>query len=72
MTKYDNEKVARRIRSLRIDKGYNQQELANAANIPLPTLRTYEQAQAIMSLENAARIAHALGCSIDVLACQER
>ena len=68
---YDKERVARRIKSLRIDKGYTQIQLAEASGVAYGTLQTYETASQVMTMEKAVKIADALGCSLDTLVCRE-
>ena len=67
---YDKERVGLRIKSLRIDKGMDQETLAKESGIRLSTLRSYEQGVSVLGLEKAVRLADALGCSVDQIACR--
>ena len=67
---YDKERVARRLKSLRADLGYDQQKLADLSGIPLRTIVSYETATAAMGMENAVKLADALECTLDELSCR--
>lgn len=67
----DTERVARRVKSLRIDKGWTQSDLAAESGVSLGSIARVEQARGCMSLEMACGIADALGCTLDVLACRD-
>lgn len=67
---YDKKRVGLRIKSLRVDKGYNQETLAELSKVPVSTIRSYEDGTNIMGMENATKIADALECSLDRLACR--
>lgn len=67
---YDKSRVALRIKSLRIDKGLNQKQLATAASVPIGSLQSYEDGTSVMGMENATKLADALGCSLDRLVCR--
>ena len=67
---YDKTRVALRIKSLRIDKGYDQRRLSELSTIPVATIQSYENGTRVMGMENAVRIADALECSLDRLACR--
>ena len=68
---YDKDRVGRRIKSLRIDKGYDQKGLSEISKVPLSTLQSYEDGTSVMGMENATKLADALGCSLDRLSCRE-
>ena len=67
---YDKKRVGLRIKSLRTDKGYNQEALSKLSKVPVSTIQSYEDGTSVMGMENATRIADALGCSLDRLACR--
>ena len=56
------------IRRRRHSKGMTQQDLANATGIKRSQISSYEIGAYIPSLRNAAKLAKALGCTLDVLA----
>ena len=68
---YDKKRVGLRIKSLRIDKGYNQKNLSDLSEVPLGTIQSYEDGTSVMGMENATKIANALDCSLDQLTCRE-
>lgn len=67
---YDKVKVGRRIKSLRVDKGYNQKKLSELSTVPVPTIQSYEDGTSVMGMENATKLADALDCSLDLLVCR--
>lgn len=67
---YDKKRVGLRIKSLRIDKGYDQKSLSKLSKVPLPTIQSYEDGTSVMGMENATKIADALECTLDRLACR--
>jgi transcriptional regulator with XRE-family HTH domain len=56
------------LKALRERAGLTQAQLAQRAGVPLGSVRSYEQAVRTPLLDTAARLAVALGVSIDVLA----
>lgn len=66
--KFDKQRIGKRIASLRIDKGWNQRDLA-AANISLSAVARYESGYTGPSFEAALKLAEALNCSLETLAC---
>jgi len=60
--------MAANLKALRERAGLTQAELAGAAGVPLGTLRCWEQATRGPLLAAAARLADALGCTLDELA----
>lgn len=67
--KFDKQRIGKRIASLRIDKGWNQRDLAAAANISLSAVARYESGYTGPSFEAALKLAEALDCSLETLAC---
>lgn len=68
---YDKARVGLRIKSLRIDKGYDQQRLSELSTVPICTIKSYEDGTSVMGMANATKLADALGCSLDRLTCRE-
>ena len=67
---YDKTRVGLRIKSLRIDRGYDQKRLSELSTVPVATIQSYEDGTSVMGMENATKLADALGCSLDRLACR--
>lgn len=59
--------VSTRIKQLREARGMTQFELAEASGIHRVTIARYEIGDIGISLENAAKIAAALGCTVNDL-----
>ncbi len=55
-----------KLRELRDEAGMTQLELSQAADIPIGTVRDYEQGARDPLLSNAQRLAKALNVSLDV------
>lgn len=68
---YDKKRAGLRLRSLRIDKGLSQLDLSKKSTVPQQTIQSYEDGTSVMGIENATKLADALGCSLDRLACRE-
>jgi transcriptional regulator with XRE-family HTH domain len=60
--------MGERLQQLRHAKGLSQTQLAAAAGVPVGSLRNWEQGHRTPLLDAAARLAKALGISLDVLA----
>jgi transcriptional regulator with XRE-family HTH domain len=56
------------IQRMRLSKGLSQSQLARLAGVPFRSLQNYEQGHRATPLEAAAKLAKALGVSIDALA----
>lgn len=56
-----------RLKELRQQAGMTQQSLATAAGLSISAVREYEQGLKEPVLSNAARLAAALGCTVDDL-----
>lgn len=69
---YDKQAVARRLKSLRADKGWDQQKLADEIGVDKSTIAHYELGDTCMGLDKAYAITEAFGCTIDRLVCRER
>ncbi len=61
-----------RLKELRAARGLTQQALADAAGVPIGTVRDYEQGTRDPLLSNAQRLALALGVSLDVFPALSR
>src|SRR5438270_186206 len=60
------------LRELRAAAGLTQQQLADRAGVPLPSLRGHEQGQRLPSWASVVKLARALGVSTDTFsACDE-
>ena len=57
-----------RLKRLREGAGMSQSQLARRIDIPLPTLKNFEQDRTIPRLDVANLIAAAIGCTLDELA----
>ncbi len=68
----DYEKIGERIRSLRIQKGISQIELARAIEVSQTHMSNIEKGNTGISLWTAVKISRALGCSIESFADEER
>jgi transcriptional regulator with XRE-family HTH domain len=60
--------MGERLQRLRRAQGLSQSELAEAAGVPVGTLRGWEYGRRTPLLDAAARLADALGCTLDELA----
>jgi transcriptional regulator with XRE-family HTH domain len=60
--------MGQRLKNLRRKAGLSQSQLARAADVPIGTLRNWEYGRRTPLLDAAARLADALGCTIDELA----
>jgi transcriptional regulator with XRE-family HTH domain len=60
--------MGNRLSDIRRAKGFSQTQLAEAAGVPVGTLRNWERGRRQPLLEAAARLAAALGVSLDRLA----
>lgn len=67
MTTNTSVSPANRIKRFRIKKGWSQQELANATNIPRPAISLIESGKVGIGMWRAMKIAHVMGISPDVL-----
>ncbi len=60
--------MGKRLKRLRDEAGLSQEQLAVAANVPIGTLRNYEQDRRLPRIDAAVRLAKALSISLDTLA----
>jgi transcriptional regulator with XRE-family HTH domain len=60
--------MGEKIQQLREGRGLTQVQLAQRSGVPLGSLRNYEQGHRTPLLDQAAKLAKALGCSIDDIA----
>lgn len=60
--------MANRLKELREAAGLSQSQLAKAAEVPVGSLRNWEYARRTPLLDAAARLAKALGVTLDELA----
>lgn len=52
------------IRTLRLEKGLSQEELADLSNLHFTYVSSVERGERNISIENIARLAKALGCQL--------
>jgi transcriptional regulator with XRE-family HTH domain len=67
---YDKARVGLRVKSLRIDRGFDQKKLSDLSTVPVASIQSYEDGTSVMGMENAVKLADALGCSLDRSACR--
>jgi transcriptional regulator with XRE-family HTH domain len=60
--------MGQRLKALRKAAGLSQSQLARAAGVPIGTLRGWEYGRRKPLLDTAAKLAVALGCTLDELA----
>lgn len=65
--KFSKERTADNLRAIRSLRNYTQQQLADLSGVSCESIKGYEKATTVMSLENAAKLASALDCSVDSL-----
>ncbi|MGH1403816.1 MAG: helix-turn-helix domain-containing protein [Alphaproteobacteria bacterium] len=63
-------KLAKNIRSKRLNVGLTQEGLAERSGVSLPTLRKFEQ-KGLISLESFLKLSMALGCLGDFVSATE-
>lgn len=68
MTCFDSEAMARNIKVERVKRGWSQEDLAKASGVGLNSIARYETGNVVPGLDNALKLAKALGCSIDDIA----
>lgn len=71
MIMYDKERIARRLKSLRADKGWDQDMLANRAGVSKSAIASCESQRTGLSLDTAYKITEALGCTLEQLVCRD-
>jgi transcriptional regulator with XRE-family HTH domain len=64
----EGETMGQRFKRLREEAKMSQEEAALAADLPITTLRNWEQGRRIPRLDHAIRLARALRISLDALA----
>lgn len=64
---YSNGKVARNLKIERVKRGWSQERLAEASGVGQNSISRYETGATTPGLDQAFKIASALGCSIDDL-----
>jgi transcriptional regulator with XRE-family HTH domain len=68
---YDKAAIARRLKSLRADKGMDQETLAALSGVSVGSIARYEIGKTVMQLDTAVAITNALGCSLEKLVCRD-
>lgn len=69
--RYDRERMARRVKSLRADRGWDQDQLAEHAHVSKDTVVSVETARRGIGLGVAVALADALECPLDQLVCRK-
>ncbi|MBR3223808.1 MAG: helix-turn-helix transcriptional regulator [Atopobiaceae bacterium] len=64
---FSKEQTATNLRALRTLRNLSQRDLADVSGVSYESIKGYESGKSVMSLENAAKIADALDCSVDAL-----
>ena len=64
---FKKERTAGNLRAIRKLRNYSQQQLAERSGVSRDSINGYENAETVMSLEAAAKLANALECSVDSL-----
>lgn len=62
-----SEAVAKRLKALRLEQGFNKAEFAREAGISKQAYGAFENAQRALSLEGAQKLHHRFGVSLDHL-----
>lgn len=62
-------KIAKRIKQLRTEKGYTQQQIAEIIEVNRLTYANYEQCKAEFRIEVLCRLASLFGVSMDYICC---
>jgi transcriptional regulator with XRE-family HTH domain len=62
------EAMGQRLRDLRQGAGFSQPQLAEAAGVPVASLRNWEYGRRALMLSSAYRLARAMGITLDLLA----
>ena len=66
----DKEAVARRIRSLCIDRGVTYEQMAEDLDVPVGTMKSWVYGNRKLSLENAFMLADYFGVPLDTIAAR--
>jgi transcriptional regulator with XRE-family HTH domain len=64
----EKKEMGERLQRIREETGMSQSQLARASGVPLSSLRNWEQGRRIPLFNTAAKVAKALGVSLDRLA----
>lgn len=64
---YDRTLVARRLKSLRAEKGMQQSDLSRVSGVSVSSITRYETEAHDMGLDVAYALTEALGCTLDQL-----
>jgi transcriptional regulator with XRE-family HTH domain len=62
------EAMGQRLRELRQGAGFSQPQLAEAAGVPVASLRNWEHGRRALMFSSAYRLARAMGITLDLLA----
>lgn len=61
-----------RLRELREDNGYTQDEIAEKLNLTRQSISNYEKGNSDPSLDNLVKLADIYNCSVDYLLCRTK
>ena len=64
---FTKERTAGNLKAIRNLRNYSQQQLADRSGVSRDSINGYENAENVMSLEAAVKLATALDCSVDSL-----
>jgi transcriptional regulator with XRE-family HTH domain len=67
MSQVIRNKFGKRIRSLRLEKGWSQEELADKVGLHRTYIGAIERGEQNVSIDNIAKLAKTLGISVEVL-----
>ena len=64
---YDRERFGNNLRAERSRRRWTQYDLANESGVPQPSIKCYELAENVPSVEAACKLADAFGMTVDDL-----
>lgn len=64
---YDKERFGSNLRAERGRRRWTQEDLARASKVPQPSIKGYELAETVPSVEAACKLADAFGMTVDEL-----
>ena len=66
----DLERIGRRVKSLRADRGWTQADLAAESEVSPGTIANVEQGKRCMTIDTLCQIADAFGVGVEVVLCR--
>ena len=67
----DLERVGRRVKSLRADRGWTQADLAAESETSVSSIAKVEQGRQCMTIDTLCQIADAFGVGVEVVLCRD-